>query len=189
MESYSLLSEVYNQLEGVSVPIEYTLTAGAKREFEQYHLNMFKRFKESSESDQSKLDAFIKRWSPSVLKLAIPSQYMIDSEARQIDEQAILAGISLCAYAEQCTRYLMKRELGESDFQSKARRVIDYIAKKGGKCLRQKLMASHVLDGGKSEYDYILESLEGSGRIFLERHEGKLSARSRIILTDSQSEG
>jgi len=37
--------------------------------------------------------------------------------------------------------------------------------KQGGKVPRKKLLASRRLDGGKNEYDYVLETLKEQGRI------------------------
>ena len=37
--------------------------------------------------------------------------------------------------------------------------------KQGGKVQRKKLLASRRLDGGKNEYDYVLETLMEQGRV------------------------
>mgnify|MGYP000927395134 CR=1 FL=1 len=95
-----------------------------------------------------------------------------------------MGGISLSLYAEKCTRYLFDRELGESVHQSKQRKLIEYIAERGGSVTRRKLLASKLLDGGHNEYDYVIESLEQGGRIHLERTEGKIVASSRVILME-----
>ena len=93
-----------------------------------------------------------------------------------------MAGISLSLYAEKCTRHLFQRELGESSHQNKQRKIVEYIAGRGGAVLRQKLLSSRILDGGHSEYDYILTSLEESGRIIMERMEGKTVRGGKITL-------
>ena len=96
------------------------------------------------------------------------------------------AAISMLLYSEQSTRLLFAGELGESEHQSKQRKVIDYIAKKGGKCMRSKLIASRLLDGGKAEYDYILETMEEGNQLIITRLDGKIRAGSEIILTSTK---
>lgn len=182
LHSYRLLSELYNQLDNITVPIEYTLTPDAKKVFEEYHNNLFDRFNSSDDSTKFILDPFLKRWSPGVLKSAILFQYLLDSESQTISDASVMAGISLSLYAEKCTRHLFQRELGESSHQNKQRKIVEYIAGRGGAVLRQKLLSSRILDGGHSEYDYILTSLEESGRIIMERMEGKTVRGGKITL-------
>jgi len=185
LHSYRLLSEIYNQLDNISVPIEYSISLEAQKVFEDYHNDMFSRFQESNDTTKSILDPFLKRWSPSVLKSAILFQYLLDSESQTIGESAVMGGISLSLYAEKCTRYLFERELGESTHQNKQRKLIEYIANKGGTVTRQKLLGSRLLDGGHSEYDYVISSLEQSGKLFMETTDGKATSNSRIVLTEN----
>ena len=185
LHSYRLLSEIYNQLDNISVSLEYSLSPEAQRVFEDYHNDMFSRFQESNDGIKSILDPFLKRWSPSVLKSAILFQYLLDSDTQIIGESAIMAGISLSLYAEKCTRYLFERELGESVQQNKWRRVIEYLANRGGSVTRQQLIASKLLDGGHGEYDYVLTSLEHAGKLFVEKTDGKVVSNSKIILTEN----
>ena len=96
-----------------------------------------------------------------------------------------MGGISLSLYAEKCTRYLFDWELGESVHQSKQRKVIEYIAERGGTVTRRKLIASKLLDGGHNEYDYVLTSLEQSGRLYVEKIEGKTVTNSKIMLMEN----
>ena len=185
LHSYRLLSEIYNQLDNISVPIEYSISPNAQKVFEDYHNNMFSRFQESNDGTQSILDPFLKRWSPSVLKLALLFQYLIDSDSQTISDSAVMGGISLSLYAENCTRYLFERDLGESSHQGKQRKLLEYLANRGGAVSRQKLLASKILDGGHNEYDYIITSLEQSGKLFMETTDGKATNNSRIILTET----
>tara|TARA_R100000656_G_C3908691_1_gene120369 strand:- start:267 stop:563 length:297 start_codon:yes stop_codon:yes gene_type:complete len=96
-----------------------------------------------------------------------------------------MGGISLSLYAEKCTRYLFERELGESVQQNKWRRIIEYLANRGGSVSRQKLISSKILDGGHGEYDYVITSLEQAGKLFVERTDGKVVSNSKIILTEN----
>jgi 5S rRNA maturation endonuclease (ribonuclease M5) len=186
LHSYRMLSEIYNQLDNITVPIEYTLTADAKKVFEEYHNSLFERFKATDDVTKFILDPFLKRWSPGVLKSAILFQYLLDSESQTISDAAVMAGISLSLYAEKCTRHLFKRELGESVHQNKQRRILEYIAKRRGAISRQKLLSSRILDGGHSEYDYILTSLEESGKIIMEKVQGKVAKNTKITLIEGK---
>jgi hypothetical protein len=183
---YRLLSEVYRQLEYTTVPVEYTLTSSAKQVFEEYHKGLFERFHKTDESLQSTLDSFLKRWSPGAIKVAILCQYLIDSHAKEIGDAAMTAGVSMLLYAEQSTRLLFDGELGESDHQAKQRRLIDYIAKKGGKIARSKLITSKVLGGGVAEYNYILDTLEAGQQVAITRLDGKVTGQSDILLTSNK---
>jgi len=185
LHSYRLLSEIYNQLDNISVPMEYSISPSGQKIFEDYHNDMFSRFQESNDSTKYILDPFLKRWSPSVLKSAILFQYLLDSDSQTISEPAIMGGISLSLYAEKCTRYLFDRELGESVQQNKWRKVIEYLANRGGSVTRQQLIASKVLDGGHGEYDHVLTTLEHSGKLFIERTDGKTTTNSKIVLTEN----
>ena len=184
--AYSLIAEIYRQLEYTTVPVEYTLTKDARLVFEEYHKGLFERFHKTKESMQMTLDSFLKRWSPGAIKVAILCQYLIDGHSREIGDAAMSAGISMMLYAEQSTRLLFDGELGESDHQAKQRRVIDYIAKKGGKVARSKLIVSRVLDGGKAEYDYILETLEAGQQVAITRLDGKITRQSDVLLTSNK---
>ena len=96
-----------------------------------------------------------------------------------------MGGISLSLYAEKCTRYLFDRELGESTHQSKQRKIIEYLANRGGSVTRHKILGSKILDGGFNEYDYVLSSLEQSGKLFMETTDGKVTKNSKIVLTEN----
>ena len=185
LHSYRLLSEIYNQLDNISVPIEYSISLEAKKVFEDYHNDMFSRFQDSDDGTKSILDPFLKRWSPSVLKLALIFQYLIDSESQVISESAVMGGVSMSLYAEKCTRYLFERDLGESTHQNKQRKLLEYLANRNGAVSRQKLLSSKILDGGHLEYDYVIQSLEQSGKLFMETTDGKATNNSRIILTET----
>ena len=184
--AYRLIQEVYRNLDYTTVPIEYTISTNARKLFEEYHNSLFERFHKTSESLQGTLDSFLKRWSPGAIKVAILCQYLVDSHAKEIGDAAMSAGISMLLYAEQSTRLLFDGELGESEHQSKQRKVIDYIAKKGGKCTRAKLLTSRLLDGGKAEYDYILETMEEGNQLIITRLDGRIRSGSEIILTSTK---
>ena len=185
-ESYRLLEEVYRQLSYMTVPLEYKISEPAKKMFAEYHHSMYERFYRMTDAERFWMEPFIKRLGPSALKIAMVSQFLIQSEQDVIDEHAIMTGISLASYSEICTRYLFRRELGESDFQRKARIIKEYLAKQGGSIAKSKLYASHVLSGGKKEYDNMCESLEDRGEILIETLDGKSRPHSKIQLVGTK---
>ena len=185
-ESYQLLEEVYRQLSHMTVPMEYSFSASAKKMFTEYHLSMYDRFYKMNDAERFWMEPFIKRLGPSALKIAMVSQFLIHSEKDVIDDHAMMAGISLASYSEICTRFLFRRELGESDFQRKARVVISYIAKMGGSVKRSRINGSKILNGWTKEYDYILESLQEQGKIIVESLDGKWRPHSKITLVNTE---
>ena len=186
LESYHLLQEIYKQLSYMTVPLEYKLSSAAKKLFTEYHESMYDRFYKLSDDEKFWMEPFIKRLGPSALKIAMVSQFLIQSNQDIIDEHAMMTGISLVSYSEICTRYLFRRELGESSFQKKARDIKEYIARRGGACTKAQLYASHVLAGGQQEYNGVCESLEARGEIFVEVIDGKWRPHSKITLVDTK---
>ena len=186
LESYRLLQEVYRQLSHMTVPLEYKIGSKAKKMFGEYHRAMFDRFYKMSDPEQFWMEPFIKRLGPNALKIAMISQFLLESHSDVIDEHAMMAGISLVSYSEICTRFLFRRELGESPFQMKARCITEYLAKQGGTVSNGKLTASHILGGGRAEYNYVLETLEGRGQILVEKIDGKWRPHSKVTLVDTK---
>ena len=186
LESYTLLQEVYRQLSYMTVPIEYKISDKSKQLFEEYHQSMFDRFYKMSDTERFWMEPFIKRLGPSALKIAMVSQFLIQSQKDVIDEHAMMAGISLASYSEISTRFLFRRELGESEFQRKARIIKEYIANREGVVKKSQLYSSHILAGGKKEYDNMCESLEERGEILVEKIDGRFMTRSRITLVNTE---
>ena len=184
LESYSLLMEVYRQLSMMTVPLEYTLSQDARTSFDEYHKAMFNRFYSMKEEEKQWMEPFLKRLGPNALKVGMISQFLLDSTSTSISGHAMMAGISLAAYSEICIRFLFKRELGESEFQRKSRKLIAWLAKRDGNATREVLLRSKTLGGGQKEYDYVLEYLEDSGSIVVESERGKWRPGTKISLRE-----
>ena len=186
LESYNFLQEIYRQLSCMTVPLEYKLSSQAKKIFGEYHQSMYDRFYKMTDAERFWMEPFIKRLGPSALKIAMVSQFLIQSEQDVIDEHAMMTGVSLTSYSEICTRFLFRRELGESEFQRKARVVKEYIAKRGGSVKGGSLFSSHILGGGTKEYTNMCESLEARGEILVERIDRNIKPHSKIMLVDTK---
>jgi hypothetical protein len=129
----------------------------------------YSSFKEElSERGREMLEPYVKRWSPYALKIGILLQPFVDCSSTVIGLDALQGAIKIVEYAMQSTKWLFQNELGESDFQRKCRKVLEYIANRGGETGRQNLISSKVLEGGVKEYDQVLESLEQAGKIEIE---------------------
>ena len=109
-------------------------------------------------------------------------QFLIDSETNIISEEAVMAGISICLYAETCTKHLLRHSLVRVTTKARKESLRLHHAP-GREDRRQKLLRSKVLDGGKMEYDDKLTNLEEQGRIFIQRIEGRIPTNAQITLT------
>jgi len=108
-------------------------------------------------------------------------QVLDNPDTDVIWHEAILGATSVVDYAMKSTVFLFKNELGESDQQKKQRKILQYIAKYNGVVKRSKLQGSRVLDGGKGEYDYTLESLEAANLISVDKSAKKMSGWNYIL--------
>ena len=185
LESYHLLQEVYRQIASMTVPIEFTIGEDATMAFNDYHKSMFDRFYKMKESEREWMEPFIKRFGANALKVAMVSQFLINSSENVISGHAMMAGISLASYSEICTRFLFRRELGETDFQRKARVVIAFLANHNGTCTRRQLYSSKTLGGGAKDYDYVLRSLIEQGRVIVEAESEKWKPHSKVCLVNA----
>ena len=181
--SYGMVYEILGNLKLMTVPLNYSLTDGAKTLFTEFHRNLFKRLYDSSEITQEVIDPFCKRWSPGAIKIAMVLQYLLDSKATQIGEHAMVGAISIINYSEKSTRFLFQNSLGTSAHIIKQQKVLDWLAKRGGSAVRSKIVASKILEGGAKDYDYVMESLEAGCQIIIERFEGKLTSGSKVSLS------
>lgn len=119
------------------------------------------------------LSPFIKRWSPYILKLSMIMQIIIDPESNMISVNAVESAHAVVDYAIRSTLHLLKNELGESEQQKKQRLVLQYIAQRRGAVKRSQLVSSKVLDGGSREYDNVIETLESSAQIIINKTPAK----------------
>lgn len=147
-------------------PTSYGLTPEARELFETFHQSIYRAIYSMPETRASEiLEPYLKRWSPSLLKVAMLFQPFLDKEATSIGVEALAAAIPIIEYAIRSTAHLFKNELGESEFQRKCRVVLSYTAKKGGTVKRSALLASRILVGGIREYEEVLDHLHQSGAL------------------------
>jgi len=157
---------------------DYSLSDDAKELFISIHDQMYDELGNLPEKTKEIIGPYLKRWSPSILKLGMIMEAVSDPDSNIITPASIMGGFTVVDYAAKSTIFLFKNELGESDQQRKQRKVLEYITKREGSVTRQQLLSSRVLDGGASEYDYVLSTLEEMGQI--DTHEK--SGRKRKII-------
>ena len=137
----------------------------AKKLFETVHQNIYSIFQQIPEEHHILIDPYVRRWSPHVLKLAMIFEQFFNPDSNLISARAIAAGAELVEHAIKSTLYLLRASLGESEFQRDCRKVMQFIAQKGGQASRQQILASKRLDGGLKVYDEILDHLIEAGQV------------------------
>jgi hypothetical protein len=161
---YHPLDEVRDVISNLH-DIKFHLSLGARSYFETAHRELYAIVRKENEVVQEILNPYLKRWSPYILKLAMLMQIFLDPNTNSISKDAVDAAKSIVDYAIKSTTYLFQNQLGESEFQLKERKILDYIAKCKGRVKRHQLQASRVLGGGSQEYEEVLESLIDSNKI------------------------
>lgn len=151
----------------------FTILDDAKELFKTIHDELYSSYENEDESTREILGPYIKRWSPYILKIAMIFEALRYSDSQEIGSESILASKCIVDYAIQSTVYLFKNQLGESPHRKKCAKVLNYIANKGGSVKRPILLSSRVLEGGKNDYDYIIETLAESDEIQIEQKDCK----------------
>ncbi len=153
-------------LENMAARYEYKLAPSAKLVFESCHLDLYSMSKAYSEKCQETLDPYLKRWSPSILKLAMLMRLFEDSTSEEISDTSINSAMAVVLSAIKSTAQLFEGELGESDQQRKSRLILEWIHKriqKGKDPTWAALITSGILDGGASMYEYPMKTLVEGG--------------------------
>lgn len=151
-------SELQDLLDNIPDSKEYGLSKEAKALYKQIHSDLYK-MDNVDEKRQNILKPFVKRWSPYLLKLAMIMQYCMNPKKDKITAAAVKSANAVLTYAITSTKLLFQNDLGQSEHQQKCTKVLKYVAKQGGKVTRSQLQRSHTLDGGNTDYEYVLSSL------------------------------
>jgi len=159
---------VKKTLENMAERYEYKLAPSAKFVFESTHGALYSMSKCYSERCQEILDPYLKRWSPSILKLAMIMRLFEDPTSEEISDTAINAAMAIVLPAIKSTAQLFEGELGESEHQRKCRLILKWIHKriqKGKDPTWAALITSEILDGGATMYEYPMKTLVEGGQI------------------------
>lgn len=115
------------------------------------------------------LDAYARRWSPSVLKIAMIMQLFYDPSSKEITTKALFSAWMLIAPAMKSTALLFSGEFVESEEDHEIRALYEWIcmkvAKEGRGVTRKEILTSRKVKGKKKEYDLVLDMLIESGKI------------------------
>jgi hypothetical protein len=163
--NYNPLNQYREILLNVPDQMEFKLSSNAEGLFIKIHNELYKTVRKENDETQKILNPYLKRWSPYILKLSMLMQLFIEPYSNIITVPAIKAAKSIVDYAIKSTTYLFQNQLGETEHQAKERKVIEYIAKQGGKIKRWQLQASRTLGSGADEYDCVCDSLEIAGKL------------------------
>ena len=166
-------SQVKATLDHMDTEYKYILSPSAKKEFESMHNALYTMTKSYSDNCQEILEPFLKRWSPYLLKLSMIMQLFIDTNSKEIGDEAINAAMAVLLPAIKSTAHLFEGELGESEHQRKCRVVFDWINKKFQERKSPvkwgEMLSSKQLAGGSAEYEYVVQTLIDSGKlVFIE---------------------
>ena len=141
----------------------------ARRMIQSYHDYILDFPKQYGDKAEEILQPYVKRWSPTLIKLSMLMQLFIDSNTNEVGDIAVMAAMKILIPAMKSTAMLFEKDLGESEHQRKCRIIFEFICKKiqetGKPIKRQMIMTSKRLDGGSAEYDYVLKSLIEEGKV------------------------
>lgn len=141
----------------------------ARKLIQFYHDYIIDFPKQYGDKAEEILQPYVKRWSPTLIKLSMIMQLFIDPKTDQVSEVAVMSAMKILTPAMKSTAMLFEKDLGESEHQRKCRIIFEFICKKtketGNPIKRQTIMTSKKLDGGSAEYDYVLKSLTEEGKI------------------------
>jgi 5S rRNA maturation endonuclease (ribonuclease M5) len=151
---------------------EFKLSLNAEALFTKIHNELYQSVRKENDDTQKILNPYLKRWSPYVLKLAMLMQLFIEPHSNIITVPAIKAGKSIVDYAIKSTTFLFKTYLGENPHQATLRKVIEFIAKKGGKVTRKILQTRgpQEIRADSKELDSICDSAEDAGQLEINRN-------------------
>lgn len=156
-------------LENIGESRPFHLTESAREIIEKFHQYIYLMPKKYSDKAEEILQPYLKRWSPYLIKLSMITQLFINPETDQISDAAVISAMTILIPAMKSTATLFEGELGESENQRKCRIIFEFICKKindtGKPIKRQTILSSKRLDGGSSEYDYVLKTLIEQGKI------------------------
>lgn len=164
---------------------EYRLSEKAREVYEQIYYSIYEVRKNQKENGEL-LDPFVKRWCPSIIKVALLLHLMEDPSNREIQARHIVTAGRYVAVAIQSTQTILRSGLLSSEFQRNCTRVLEYIASKGGSATRKQILASrkirmeHGNDGARA-YDEVLEYLLETGHINVSPHTLKLETSYSLL--------
>lgn len=141
------------------------LSDDAKEYGSDAHRLIYEYIHQQDDAIVKTLESFARRWSPTMIKLAMLMQQAIDRTNPLPSIQAMAGAYSVIRYAQESTVRLLTHELGRSPMQNKEQAVLNYIAKKGGTVTARILEQSRTLNGGYKDYEYVVETLVRAGKI------------------------
>lgn len=140
--------------------------------FTDWHNHMHREIQTLKENMHlhSIMQAYSSRWSPSFIKVAMIFQQILDPGSREITEDAVLAAGSFLNHSIVSTRRLFEHDLGVEESVITQRRLLELMATKDGVMKWKDISRSGIVRSGKAkDYKDVVESLEESGRVHIDR--------------------
>lgn len=164
---YAEMKMVVQKINLIQDDIEMKLHHDAKVWFEDAHTMLWEQQQnEKDEFIKSLLEAFCKRWSPGIIKLAMILEWIQNPGSDTIGTDAMRGAIYIICHSANCTVGLYRGSLGGSSDERMREQMLLYISKQGGavrcgslkrdSCLKR---VSQGKDPKQGEYDEIMNSL------------------------------
>ena len=150
--------------------IVFSFSEETAAQFDTIHEALYQmvRVSKYDERCQKFLEPYLKRWSPYILKLAMIFRVIEDPLSNELSISSIKAATEIIRVAIKSTAKLFEKELGESEDQSKQRKLYEWVLKthkEKGRVTFWNILRSRTLEGGSKEYEEVLETLENAGKI------------------------
>jgi hypothetical protein len=140
--------------------------------FTEWHNQMHREIQSMKENQHlhSILQAYSSRWSPSFIKVAMIFQQILEPGSREITEDAVLSAGSFMNHSIISTRRLFEHDLGIEESVILQRKILELMATHEGTMKWKAISRSGIVRSGKAkDYKDVIESLEESGRVHIDR--------------------
>jgi len=139
--------KVLNNIEKTSG--EFTLSKAAKDAYNQVYYAVY-GLRDVWSENLDHINPFIKRWCPSILKVALLLQLADEPGNHEIQAKWIVAAARYISYAIASTLHILQSGILESEFMRNCKAIMTLIERRGGTVRRQQIFNSNLIKVGKS---------------------------------------
>ena len=153
-------------------PREYKFSVEAKEYFENPDSGLFNVIYNMAESySDNILNPFPKRWVPSMVKIAMLMQLLMDPETEEISPSALMAAFVIIIPAINSTAFLLQGELSSNESDKQTDKLYKWILRKyvdeKVPVQKRRILNARLIDGSIKEYDAALEMLVQQGKLLM----------------------
>lgn len=193
---YAEMKMIVEKINLVQGDIEMKLHHDAKVWFEDAHTMLWEQ--QQNEKDpfiKSLLEAFCKRWSPGIIKLAMVLEWIQNPGSDTIGTDAMRGAIYIVCHSANCTVGLYRGSLGGSIDERLREQMLHYIAEQDGSVRYGDIKRSSCLkrinqgkDPKASEYEEVLNSLVDTNHLNITKTEdGRTLRKAEWIVSLNQA--